>query len=492
MFPMEFDRQILNSLPFPGEDQVKIVMQVLKAILARRVFPYFKTKRGTDPLLVARVGERLGLVRLEDESSRVRTVSLVDVRSDRWSILIHERIFDYLAFVIPSDSEMRLGEGSVEERKMLAFAEFVLRHEIDHVLYPEHREREIVAADVDFAMDRRGSDPTYYRMLRGALADEMIGLRGERYLALLDEAEQGRPLEALITPLLNVVGVGLSELPAALLNEFFANLDADIKSRLLAECYRRSRDSGTSVIQRLFSFQRFARLFAELLDNKEEEGREVFQVFKDRWGLEALFQELDVPETGVHEQTAENQLALLKTALKGATEEGRLAAPPRLVSPPPAADRRPAERPEKSLKDRIEDAREDARTPRRVIEVIDKNKLNAIGHSGSKYGELIETLLAIPWGKIHKIEVSAGAFEDGLNRSHYGLQRPKELLCDFFSNLIWRYQRFDDGSAATWKRNGSAFLLVGPPGVGKTSLAISVAQNLGIPYHKISLGRHAR
>ena len=120
--------------------------------------------------------------------------------------------------------------------------------------------------------------------------------------------------------------------------------------------------------------------------------------------------------------------------------------------------------------------------------MIDKNKLNAVGHSGSKYSELIETLLAIPWGKIHQIEVSPEAFEDGLNRTHYGLARPKEIICDFFTNLIWRYRRFSEATAASWQQTGSAFLLVGPPGVGKTSLAISIAQNLGIPYHKLSLG----
>jgi hypothetical protein len=60
-------------------------------------------------------------------------------------------------------------------------------------------------------------------------------------------------------------------------------------------------------------------------------------------------------------------------------------------------------------------------------------------------------------------------------------------VCDFFTNLIWRYQHFS-GVDTPMNRSGSAFLFVGPPGVGKTSLAISIAENLGIPYHKISLG----
>ncbi|HBD07167.1 MAG TPA: ATP-dependent protease [Syntrophobacteraceae bacterium] len=490
MLPLEFDRQILSSLPLPGEDQAKIVLQVLKSILSRRIFPYFKTKRGTDPLLVARVEERLELVRLEDETNRIETVSLVDIGADRCRILIHERIFDYLAFVIPSDPETRLSEGNIEERKMLAFAEFMLRHEIEHMFYRDHRERQVVVSDVDFAMDRRVADPTYYRMLLGALGDEMIGLRGERYLALFGEAEQDRPLESLIIGMLNLLGASLSMLPVALLDEVFNSLDVDIKSRILMECYRRSRDPAASLMQRLSSFQRFARLFSELLENQEREGREVFQVFKDRWGLEALFRELAVPETSLQEQTPERQLVLLRGALKLVTEEGRVVGPAPVVpvTPIPAIDRRPMERPEKSLKDRIEDARSELRIPRQVIGVIDKNILNAIGHSGSKYSELIETLLAIPWGKIQRIEVTSQAFEEGLNRSHYGLQRPKELLSDFFSNLIWRYRRFDDSQSAGWQRNGSAFLLVGPPGVGKTSLAISVAKNLGIPHHKISLG----
>ncbi|MFZ2448074.1 MAG: S16 family serine protease [Syntrophobacteraceae bacterium] len=142
----------------------------------------------------------------------------------------------------------------------------------------------------------------------------------------------------------------------------------------------------------------------------------------------------------------------------------------------------------KTLKERIDEARANPDIPRPVVELIEKNKMNAAGQSGAKYTELIETLLAIPWGKIKRIWVSPGEFEDGLNRSHYGLKKPKEIICDFFANLIWRYQHFRESEKKFWHKTGSALLFVGPPGVGKTSMAISIARNLGVPYHKLSLG----
>jgi ATP-dependent Lon protease len=79
-------------------------------------------------------------------------------------------------------------------------------------------------------------------------------------------------------------------------------------------------------------------------------------------------------------------------------------------------------------------------------------------------------------------------FAAGLDESHFGLAPAKELVSDFFANLIWRYRDFSEADALDWHRTGSAFLFVGPPGVGKTSLAISIAKNLGIPFHKVSLG----
>ena len=159
---------------------------------------------------------------------------------------------------------------------------------------------------------------------------------------------------------------------------------------------------------------------------------------------------------------------------------------PSMVSHQPRVE--PVFQQPKTLKERMEVARVDPDVPQPVIELIEKNKMNAAGQSGAKYTELIETLLAIPWGKIKKIWVSPEEFEDGLNRSHYGLGKPKEIVCDFFANLIWRYQHYRESEKKHWHRTGSALLLVGPPGVGKTSLAISIARNLGIPYHKLSLG----
>jgi ATP-dependent Lon protease len=105
--------------------------------------PYFRKSKGSDSIAVARVSDHLTIERLEDEENRVRVVSLVTQQNQDWFIHIHERIFDYLAFVIPTNPESRLGETTHDERKILAFAEFMLRHD-EHMLYPQHSEREVL------------------------------------------------------------------------------------------------------------------------------------------------------------------------------------------------------------------------------------------------------------------------------------------------------------------------------------------------------------
>jgi ATP-dependent Lon protease len=326
-------------------------------------------------------------------------------------------------------------------------------------------------------------------MLRQALADEMNGIRGEPYLALFDQAERQQPVDNIVTQIVNDIVKALGDISSGTLEEFFPILDEELKTKILGEFCRRSNDPSLSLVQRATQLQKILGLFTLLVEKDEEEARELFNTFKARWGLAVLFRELQLAEASMEDKKPEELFQLFKSSLAGLAPEEKFpesAAPP--ASPGKLGDSIAKVAKVKTLKDRIEEARDNPEFPPQVLEVIDKNKLNAVGHSGAKYSELIETLLAIPWGQIEKVQVSPEAFERGLNESHYGLARPKEIVCDFFTNLIWRYRFFREAENSSRRRMGSAFLFVGPPGVGKTSFAISIAENLGIPYHKFSLG----
>ncbi|MGD8389368.1 MAG: hypothetical protein PVG49_19635, partial [Desulfobacteraceae bacterium] len=67
MFPMEFDHKVLDSLPLPEKEDIRRVLQILKAVASARVFPYFRKKRLTDATLIARLSSHLTLERMEDE-----------------------------------------------------------------------------------------------------------------------------------------------------------------------------------------------------------------------------------------------------------------------------------------------------------------------------------------------------------------------------------------------------------------------------------------
>ena len=299
---MEFDHKILDSLPFPEQEGIKRVLQILKTICMARIMPYFRNKRGTDSTLIARVSARLTIHRMEDEGKSIATVSLVFLKDRQWTISIHERIFDYLAFLIPSNSDSRLAGRNSEEAKMLAFTEFFLRHQIEHLLYPQKTEREVIGSDVVFAMEKRNSDPTFYRMLRNALADELNGLQGATYLSLFDAAEEERPYEYIIAQILGAFVTSLSQMPNGFLQGLFPVLDMDVKRRLLGEYYQKSRNTSYSLRRRNVYLEKMMRLFDVAVKHDEKEGQKIFHAFKDRYGLIHLFHELDLSESSLEEK----------------------------------------------------------------------------------------------------------------------------------------------------------------------------------------------
>jgi ATP-dependent Lon protease len=155
---MEFDHEALDSLPLPDKEGTGRILQILRTICMARIMPYFKNRRVVDPTVIARMSECLAIHRWEDENNQVPLVSQITFENDRWIILIHERIFDYLAFLIPGDPDSRLGGKTSEEGKMLAFTEFFLRHQIEHLLYPQKPQREVIGSDAVFATEKLAKD----------------------------------------------------------------------------------------------------------------------------------------------------------------------------------------------------------------------------------------------------------------------------------------------------------------------------------------------
>ena len=98
----------------------------------------------------------------------------------------------------------------------------------------------------------------------------------------------------------------------------------------------------------------------------------------------------------------------------------------------------------------------------------------------------IETVLEIPWGKTSEDNLDVPAAGRVLDEDHDGLSDVKERILE---HLAVRKLRRDRGLAPVGDRGAGAVLaLVGPPGVGKTSLGESVARALGRTFVRVSLG----
>lgn len=89
----------------------------------------------------------------------------------------------------------------------------------------------------------------------------------------------------------------------------------------------------------------------------------------------------------------------------------------------------------------------------------------------------IDWLLSLPWNKESKDNTDIKKIEEVLNATHFGLDVAKERIIEYIAV-----------KKKTNNSNSPIICLVGPPGVGKTSLASSIAKALGREFVKISLG----
>ncbi len=120
--------------------------------------------------------------------------------------------------------------------------------------------------------------------------------------------------------------------------------------------------------------------------------------------------------------------------------------------------------------------------PEYVLERLEK-EFGRLRHMPSMTAEAnvvenyIDWVLDMPWGEFTEDNLDLAEAERVLNEDHFGLKKVKERILEF---LAVRQM--------TNSLKGPILCLVGPPGVGKTSLAASIARALGRKYVRLSLG----
>ena len=130
------------------------------------------------------------------------------------------------------------------------------------------------------------------------------------------------------------------------------------------------------------------------------------------------------------------------------------------------------------LKEKIEKAKLPAEVKKKVDEELRKmSKMPSFSAEASVSRNYIDVLLDLPWKKMTKDDLDIEKASEILERDHYGLKEVKDRILDYLA-----VKKLNP------KMRGTIICLVGPPGVGKTSIARSIAEAMGRKFVRVSLG----
>ncbi len=113
-----------------------------------------------------------------------------------------------------------------------------------------------------------------------------------------------------------------------------------------------------------------------------------------------------------------------------------------------------------------------------LLKEVDKlAKMPAGSHEATVVRNYLDTVIALPWNKTTDAKLDMRRAAAVLDRDHYGLKKVKEHILETLAV-----------QSISEEARGQVLCLVGPPGVGKTSVARSVADAMGRKYVRVALG----
>ncbi|RKY49215.1 MAG: endopeptidase La [Candidatus Neomarinimicrobiota bacterium] len=136
----------------------------------------------------------------------------------------------------------------------------------------------------------------------------------------------------------------------------------------------------------------------------------------------------------------------------------------------------------------LEEKIEKSNLPEEALKVARKEltRLERISPQSPEYTvsrTYLEWLVELPWSVLTDDQVDINKAEQILNDDHYGLEKIKERILEYLA--VRKLKQLKDPKAGV---KGPILCFIGPPGVGKTSVGMSIARAMGRKFYRMSLG----